>query len=271
MSGSINVSRRDFLTTSGGLVLGLVLGPRFAVAQDVPRPLLSGGLDPPPSHKPNAYIRIGTDESVTVLIPRSEMGQGPTTGCSQMLAEELGCDWSKVRMEIAPVDPESYGLQTTVGSLATRTTWVPLRQAGAEAIDVCLRDPARAGGGALATVIAFVLLALTLYLELVWLPRSRFGKKLIVQSASDATSQPPVADLETVVGRTAEAVTTLAPSAKAALRSSGDVIPSERAAAITLSIPARCKTRTAAVLIDSASASRAVIMPRNLPSKFSGE
>jgi membrane-bound ClpP family serine protease len=69
-----------------------------------------------------------------------------------------------------------------------------------------------AGGGALATVIACALLALTLYLELVWLPRSRFGRKLIVQSASDAVSQPPLADLEAVVGKTAQAVTTLAPS-----------------------------------------------------------
>jgi membrane-bound serine protease (ClpP class) len=69
-----------------------------------------------------------------------------------------------------------------------------------------------AGGGVLATVIACALLALTLYLELVWLPRSRFGKKLIVQSASDAISQPPLADLEAVIGKTAEAVTTLAPS-----------------------------------------------------------
>ena len=143
MSRSINVSRRDFLTTSGGLVLGFLLGRGVAEAQDVPTALLSGGLDPPPSHKPNAYIRIGTDESVTFLIPRSEMGQGPTTGCSQMLAEELGCDWSKVRMEIAPVDPESYGLQTTVGSLATRTTWVPLRQAGAEAREMLIAAAAQ--------------------------------------------------------------------------------------------------------------------------------
>jgi membrane-bound ClpP family serine protease len=67
-------------------------------------------------------------------------------------------------------------------------------------------------GGALATVIALALLGLTLYLELVWLPKSRFGKRLVVQSASDATSQPPLAHPETVVGKSAEALTTLAPS-----------------------------------------------------------
>jgi len=67
-------------------------------------------------------------------------------------------------------------------------------------------------GGALATVVALALLGLTLYLELVWLPKSRFGRRLVVQSASDATSQPPVAHPDTVVGRPAEALTTLAPS-----------------------------------------------------------
>lgn len=68
------------------------------------------------------------------------------------------------------------------------------------------------GGGVLATAVALALLGLTLYVELVWLPKTRFGRKLIVQTAVDATSQPPLADKEWVVGKTAEAVTTLAPS-----------------------------------------------------------
>jgi len=67
-------------------------------------------------------------------------------------------------------------------------------------------------GGTAATGLALALLVLTLYLELVWLPRTRFGKKLVVQSASDAQSQPPLARPEEVLGQTAEAVTTLAPS-----------------------------------------------------------
>lgn len=69
-----------------------------------------------------------------------------------------------------------------------------------------------AAGGGLATVAAFALLGLTLYLELVWLPKTRFGKKMVVQSASDAVSQPPLADAGAVVGKTAAALTTLAPS-----------------------------------------------------------
>lgn len=68
------------------------------------------------------------------------------------------------------------------------------------------------GGGTAATVLALALLGLTLYVELVWLPKTRFGKRLIVQSTVGATSQPPLADKENVVGKIAEAATPLVPS-----------------------------------------------------------
>ena len=68
------------------------------------------------------------------------------------------------------------------------------------------------GGGTVATVVALVLLALTLYAELVWLPKTKFGKRLVVHSTVGATSQPPLADKESVVGKAAEAVTPLVPS-----------------------------------------------------------
>jgi isoquinoline 1-oxidoreductase subunit beta len=86
MSTTMNLSRRGFLTAAGGLVLGLVLPEKDrleAQAVGVPPPNL---FAPPPGGKPNAYIHIGTDESVTLLIPKGEMGQGPTTACSQLLA-----------------------------------------------------------------------------------------------------------------------------------------------------------------------------------------
>ena len=73
-------------------------------------------------------------------------------------------------------------------------------------------DRLGAAAGAMAVIAAGALLGLTFYLELVWLPKTRFGRKLVVQSASDAVSQPPVAERESVVGHTAEALTTLAPS-----------------------------------------------------------
>jgi isoquinoline 1-oxidoreductase beta subunit len=139
MTSSLNVSRREFLVTSGGLVLGFALAPRVVVGQDMPANMFA----PPPAGRPNAYIRIAPDDSITLLIPKSEMGQGPTTACSQLLAEELECDWAKVRMEVAPVDPASYGHQTTVGSMAVRTTWDPLRRAGAEAREMLVQAAAQ--------------------------------------------------------------------------------------------------------------------------------
>ena len=83
---TVNVSRRGFLNVTGGLVLGMVLpGKNRLAAQQIgtPPPNL---FAPPPGGKPNAYIHIGTDESITFLIPKGEMGQGPTTACSQLLA-----------------------------------------------------------------------------------------------------------------------------------------------------------------------------------------
>jgi isoquinoline 1-oxidoreductase beta subunit len=146
MSNTANVSRRGFLTAVGGLVIGFVLPDASDLAAQqvgLPPPNMFAA---PPAGKPNAYIRIGTDESITFFIPKGEMGQGPTTACSQLLAEELECDWSKVRMEIAPVDPASYGHQTTVGSMAIRSTWDPLRRAGAEARELLIQAAASKWG-----------------------------------------------------------------------------------------------------------------------------
>jgi membrane-bound ClpP family serine protease len=67
-------------------------------------------------------------------------------------------------------------------------------------------------GGAIASVLALALVGLTLYIELVLLPKTRFGKKLFLDAAVSATSQPPPAQPTDVVGQTGEALTTLAPS-----------------------------------------------------------
>lgn len=67
-------------------------------------------------------------------------------------------------------------------------------------------------GGVIASVAALALVALVLYLELMVLPQTTFGRKLVVQATVDATSQPPIASLEAVVTKPAEALTTLAPS-----------------------------------------------------------
>ena len=140
MSTTISVRRRDFLTLGGGLVLGVMLPGRPLFAQQEENPYRPANIiQPPPPGNPNAYIKIGTDDSVTFFIAKSEMGQGPTTAISQLLAEELECDWSKVRMQFAPVDPLVYGYVTTVGSLAIRTAWEPMRRAGAEAREMLIQ------------------------------------------------------------------------------------------------------------------------------------
>lgn len=125
-----NVSRRSFLTAAGGLVLGVVLPERSKLAAQQ----FGGGVAPgaPIAAKPSAYIHIAQDDTVTFMITKSELGQGTVTSLSQILADELDCDWSKVRTEFAPVDPSLYGpLQGVVGSMSIRTLWTPLRRAGA--------------------------------------------------------------------------------------------------------------------------------------------
>jgi isoquinoline 1-oxidoreductase subunit beta len=133
MSEIHNLSRRRFLKTSvlagGGLVLGVYLpelAGRAEAAQDKPRPFA-----------PNAFVRIGADDRVTVLINHSEMGQGTFTALSMLVAEELDADWSRVRPEHAPVDPAynhvGFPIQMVGGSTSTWTEWDRLRRAGATA------------------------------------------------------------------------------------------------------------------------------------------
>jgi isoquinoline 1-oxidoreductase beta subunit len=89
---------------------------------------------------PNAFLRIGRDDSVTVICKHIEFGQGPYTGVATILADELDADWTRVRVESAPADVKLYGnnawgraAQGTGGSTAMANSWDELRKAGAEA------------------------------------------------------------------------------------------------------------------------------------------
>ena len=86
---------------------------------------------------PNAFVRIGTDERVTVIVNHSEMGQGVYTSLPMLLAEELDADWTKVGFESAPVDPKynhpAFGMQMTGGSSSVWSGLEQFRQAGAAA------------------------------------------------------------------------------------------------------------------------------------------
>ncbi|MDH5265706.1 MAG: molybdopterin-dependent oxidoreductase, partial [Betaproteobacteria bacterium] len=128
-----NASRRAFLKSSavlaGGLVIGFWLpGPRgLARAQGAPKPPVS----------PNAFLRIAKDGTVTVMVKNLEFGQGVTTALPMLVAEELECDWAKVRSELAPAAPEyvhtGFGMQMTGGSMSVGDSWTQLRTVGAQA------------------------------------------------------------------------------------------------------------------------------------------
>ncbi len=132
MEDSTNVSRREFLETAAVAGAGLVIG--FHLPARGPR----GIAYPYPSpFAPNAWLRINPDESVLVIVDRSEMGQGVATSLPMLVAEELEADWSKVRIEFAPADKAytnpMFGMQGTGGSTSVRAAYTPLRKAGAAA------------------------------------------------------------------------------------------------------------------------------------------
>ncbi|HXE74977.1 MAG TPA: molybdopterin cofactor-binding domain-containing protein [Candidatus Xenobia bacterium] len=135
------ITRRDFLKTgaAGGaaLVIGFYL-PWEALAQQQQAPA-------PPPNPFEAWVRIGEDNSVTLILGKSEMGQGVKTALPQILAEELEVDWKNVKVEQAPTRPEMYrnpGLGTG-GSSSVRTSFTPLRQAGAAAREMLITAGAK--------------------------------------------------------------------------------------------------------------------------------
>jgi isoquinoline 1-oxidoreductase beta subunit len=133
MTNAAHPSRRTFLKSAtaltGGLVIGFWLpeGQRLARAQGAPKPPVN----------PNAFLRIGKDGSVTVIVKHLEFGQGINTALPMLLAEELECDWKKVRSELAPAAPEyahtDFGMQMTGGSSGVSNSWVQFRTVGAQA------------------------------------------------------------------------------------------------------------------------------------------
>jgi len=99
-----------------------------------------------PLPPPNAFLRIGADDTITVLLAHSEMGQGVWTTLPMLIAEELDCDWSKVRVEHAPVAKvythTVMGMQMTGGSTSTWSEFERYRQAGAMAREMLVRAAA---------------------------------------------------------------------------------------------------------------------------------
>ena len=127
----MSVSRRGFLVGTAAGAAGLV------ISFHVPNLVKAAPKEAQPLPSPNAFLRIGSDDSVTVLLAHSEMGQGIWTGLAMLIAEELDCDWSKVKSEHAPAAPVyarvGIGIQMTGGSSSTNGEFDRYRNVGAGA------------------------------------------------------------------------------------------------------------------------------------------
>src|SRR6266705_3845585 len=141
------VDRRSFLKTgvvgATGVVIGFYLPGRFEALAAAP-----AGVAGPAAL--NAWMRIGDDDRVTIMIDKSEMGQGIQTALCMIAAEELECDWKKIRTEFAPAAKEyfnpAFGMQGTGGSSSVRSSWDPMRKAGAAARDMLIQAAAQKWG-----------------------------------------------------------------------------------------------------------------------------
>src|SRR5437868_9934307 len=127
-----SLGRREFLKTT------VSIGGGLCIAAYVPelgaRELAAAGAG---VFAPNAFVRIAPDETVTVIANHSEMGQGIYTSLPMLLNEELEADWSKIKVEAAPVDAAYnhtvFGVQMTGGSTTTPSEWERFRKMGAMA------------------------------------------------------------------------------------------------------------------------------------------
>jgi isoquinoline 1-oxidoreductase beta subunit len=128
----LRIGRRDFLKAGAALGAGLTLGVylREVDAQDAKAAALPD---------PAAFVRIGRDNSVTVIAKHIEMGQGTHTGLATLVAEELDASWPQIRVEGAPADNKRYNnlfwgpMQGTGGSSSIANSFMQMRQAGAAA------------------------------------------------------------------------------------------------------------------------------------------
>ena len=120
----MSVSRRTFIkvgaTAGGGLLVGAYGG----------RALLKGDATP---FMPNSFVRIDPDGTITIWSKNPDMGQGVKTSMPMIIAEEMGADWSRVRVEQGPLNNRRYGPQGSGGSYSIRYDWDIHRTLGATA------------------------------------------------------------------------------------------------------------------------------------------
>jgi isoquinoline 1-oxidoreductase subunit beta len=121
------LSRREFVAAGVAAGAGLVIGFYLPRKNGSQAEIFS----------PNAYLRITPDDKVTIVVARSEMGQGVWTALPMILAEELEADWKQIEIEQAGAST-LYGDQSTGGSDSVHSTWDPMRKAGAIAREMLI-------------------------------------------------------------------------------------------------------------------------------------
>jgi isoquinoline 1-oxidoreductase beta subunit len=136
-----NMNRRTFLkvtTVAGG---GLLVGCSFSSPKLLSTPQAS-------EEELGMWIRISTDNKITLIVPSSEMGQQAHTGQAMLVAEELEADWNSIKVVTAQVHPEYMisGDQDTGGSGSIRDWWDKLRQVGAGTREMLITAAARKWG-----------------------------------------------------------------------------------------------------------------------------
>jgi len=144
MVPEVATSRRGFLKASAIASAGLIIATYLPFAGKAQAASLN---DPP---MPNAFVKVGHDSSVTVIVKHLDKGQGVTTGFATIVAEEMDAAWSQMTTAFAPADAKLYNnlffgaIQGTGGSTSTANSWMQLRKAGAAARTMLVAAAAKA-------------------------------------------------------------------------------------------------------------------------------
>jgi isoquinoline 1-oxidoreductase beta subunit len=133
-----SITRRHFVVASASAAGGLAISVAFPGLADAGSIGAQAWGPESTPNEINAFLAIDPDGSILIRSPHQEMGQGAITALPMIVAEELECDWSKVKVEYASParnlrEKNVYGEMTTVGSRGVRTSWQMLLQAGASA------------------------------------------------------------------------------------------------------------------------------------------
>src|SRR5512146_2546680 len=144
-----NAKRRQFIVSTAAAGGGLLLGFGLPMASRLAK--AAGAATTSTATTVNTWIQIGADESITILVGATDMGQGVLSGLAQIVAEELMVDWAKVSAVEAPANPVYGnplfgGFQFTGGSTSVRGYYQPLRVAGAAAREMLVNAAAQVWG-----------------------------------------------------------------------------------------------------------------------------